>query len=157
MRSAWLRSLWIAEALWPLSRSCEARREAPDLVLAKTIARDMRSRPIRLSSAERLRWRVVRTRNWSTSSIVVAGGAMSSRLWPQILAEVCGLSVEAVDCPAFTAYGAALHARETMLGPPESHRFPSTAAVRTHTPRHAREYRAWYQDCQKPMLDVQNR
>jgi len=88
--------------------------------------------------------------------IVVAGGAMSSRLWPQIIAEVCGLTVEAVDCPPFTAYGAALHARDTLLGPLKPHRFPSTAAVRTCTPRHPREYRAWYQDCQKPMVDVQN-
>jgi sugar (pentulose or hexulose) kinase len=88
--------------------------------------------------------------------IVVTGGAMSSRLWPQIIAEVCDLAVEAVDCPQFTAYGAALHARGALLGPLEPHRFPSTAVVRTYMPRHPREYRAWYQDCQKSMLDVQN-
>jgi len=88
--------------------------------------------------------------------IVVTGGAMSSRLWPQIIAEVCDLAVEAVDCPQFTAYGAALHARGALLGPMEPHRFPTTAVVRTYTARHPREYRAWYQDCQKPMLDVQN-
>jgi sugar (pentulose or hexulose) kinase len=88
--------------------------------------------------------------------IVVAGGAMSSRLWPQIIADVCGLTVEAVECPQFTAYGAASHAREALLGRPEPHRFPSTAMVRTYTPRHSREYRTWYQNCQKPLLDVQD-
>ncbi len=87
--------------------------------------------------------------------IVVAGGAMSSRLWPQIIAEVSGLTVEAVECLQFTAYGAALHAREALLGSSERHRFPSTAAVRIYTPQHSREYRAWYRNCQKPMLDVE--
>jgi len=87
--------------------------------------------------------------------VVVAGGAMSSRLWPQAIADVCDLVVEAVECPPFTAYGAALHARQAVLGPLEPHRFPSTAVVRTYTPQHPREYRAWYGDCQKPMLDAQ--
>jgi sugar (pentulose or hexulose) kinase len=86
--------------------------------------------------------------------IVVTGGAMGSRLWPQAIADVCDLVIEAVECPQFTAYGAALHAREAVLGPLEPHRFPSTAVVRTCTPQHPREYRAWYQDHQKPMLDV---
>jgi sugar (pentulose or hexulose) kinase len=93
--------------------------------------------------------------SWALEKIVVTGGAMSSRLWPQVIADVCDLVVEAVECPPFTAYGAALHAREALLGPLEPHRFPSTAAVRTCMPRHPREYRAWYQDCQKPMLDAQ--
>ena len=88
--------------------------------------------------------------------IVVTGGAMSSRLWPQVIAEVCGLVVEAVQCAPFTAYGAALHAREAVLGPLQPHRFPSTAAVRTCTPRRSHEYRRWYENCQKPMLDARN-
>lgn len=87
--------------------------------------------------------------------IVITGGAMTSRLWPQIIADVCDLIVEAVECPHFTAYGAALHAREALLGPLDPHRFPSTAVLRTYTPQHSREYGAWYQDHQKPMLDAQ--
>jgi len=87
--------------------------------------------------------------------IVVTGGAMSSRLWPQVIANICDLTVEAVECPQFTAYGAALHARAALLGPLEPHRFPSTAVVRTCTPQHAHEYRAWYHDHQEPMLDAQ--
>ena len=63
--------------------------------------------------------------------IVATGGAMASRFWPQTIADICGLTLEAVDCPQFTAYGAALHARTALLGPARSHRFPSTAIVKT--------------------------
>ena len=86
--------------------------------------------------------------------IVVTGGAMTSRLWPQMIADVCDLIVEAVEYPPFTAYGAALHAREALLGSLEPHRFPSTAVVRTYTPQHPREYGAWHHDHQQPMLDT---
>ena len=86
--------------------------------------------------------------------IVVTGGAMSSRLWPQVIADVCDLAIEAVECSPFTACGAALHAREAVLGPLEPHRFPSTAVVRTYMPRRPREYRTWYHDHQRAMLDV---
>ncbi len=86
--------------------------------------------------------------------VVVTGGAMSSRLWPQAIADVCDLVVEAVECPPFTAYGAALHAREAVLGPLEPHRFPSTAVVRTCTPRWSREYGAWYREHQTAILNV---
>jgi sugar (pentulose or hexulose) kinase len=86
--------------------------------------------------------------------IVVTGGAMSSRLWPQAIADVCDLEVEAVECSPFTAYGAALHARQALLGSLEPHCFPGTAVVRTCTPQRPREYRTWYHDFQKPMLDA---
>jgi sugar (pentulose or hexulose) kinase len=84
--------------------------------------------------------------------IVVTGGAMQSRFWPQAIADICDLTVEAVDHPHFTAYGAACHARAAVLGSPESRRFPSAATVRVYTPRHAPSYRAWYRDFQEPML-----
>ncbi len=86
--------------------------------------------------------------------IVVTGGAMQSRLWPQIIADICNLTVEAVDCPHFTAYGAALHARAALLGPEQAHRVPSTAVVRTYTPQQPQRYRAWYEESQKRLLDV---
>jgi len=84
--------------------------------------------------------------------IVVAGGAMKSRFWPQVIADICDLTVEAVDCPYFTAYGAALHARGAVLGSVESHRYPGPATVGTYVPQYARQYRAWYRDFQEPML-----
>ncbi len=85
--------------------------------------------------------------------IVVTGGAMQSRFWPQVIADICDLVVEAVDCPHFTAYGAALHAREAVLGPAPSHPFPDTATVRTYVPQRAEPYRAWYSEFQEPMLE----
>jgi sugar (pentulose or hexulose) kinase len=84
--------------------------------------------------------------------IVVTGGAMQSRFWPQAIADICDLTVEAVDYPHFTAYGAARHARAAVLGSQEAHRFPGAAMVRVYTPEHASSYRAWYRDFQEPML-----
>ena len=86
--------------------------------------------------------------------IVATGGAMASRFWPQAIADICGLRVEAVDYPQFTAYGAALHARTALLGPARTHRFPSTAILKTYTPQQSQEYQAWYQRHQKPMLEA---
>lgn len=85
--------------------------------------------------------------------IVATGGAMQSRFWPQAIADICDLTVEAIDYPHFTAYGAACHARAAVLGRPEPHHFPSAATVRVYTPEHASSYRAWYRDFQKPMLE----
>lgn len=87
--------------------------------------------------------------------IVATGGAMTSRFWPQAIADICGLTLEAIDCRSFTAYGAALHARAALLGPPRSHRFPDTAIVNTYTPRQSQEYQEWYRRYQKPLLDTQ--
>jgi sugar (pentulose or hexulose) kinase len=88
----------------------------------------------------------------SLEKIVVTGGAMKSRFWPQIIADLCGLTVEAVDYPHFTAYGAALHAREAVLGPAGPHDFPRAATVRSYAPQQSQRYRAWYHDVQEPML-----
>jgi sugar (pentulose or hexulose) kinase len=85
--------------------------------------------------------------------VVATGGAMRSRFWPQVIADICDLTVEAIDCPHFTAYGAALHAREAVLGPTELHQFPRSATVRTYAPSQSRQYRSWYHDCQEPMLE----
>lgn len=85
--------------------------------------------------------------------IVVTGGAMQSRFWPQVIADLCDLTVEAVGYPHFTAYGAALHAREAVLGPRPSHRFPGAVTVRTYAPQEAARYRCWYHDVQEPMLE----
>ncbi len=85
--------------------------------------------------------------------IVVTGGAMQSRFWPQAIADICDLTVEAVECPHFTAYGAARHAREAVLGPARSHPFPHTATIRTYVPQRAQSYRTWYREFQKPRLE----
>ena len=45
------------------------------------------------------------------NKIVMSGGAANSSYWPQAIATACGVVVETVKCPEFTAYGAALLAR----------------------------------------------
>lgn len=92
----------------------------------------------------------------SLEKIVATGGAMASQFWPQVIADICGLTLEAVDYPQFTAYGAALHARVALLGPGRSHRFPGTATVTTYIPQQAQEYQAWYQKHQRPLLEAQD-
>ncbi|HQN32894.1 MAG TPA: FGGY family carbohydrate kinase [Sedimentisphaerales bacterium] len=91
----------------------------------------------------------------SLERIVATGGAMASRFWPQTISSICGLTLEAVDCASFTAYGAALHARTALLGPDRSQRFPNTATIRTYTPQRSQEYREWYCRHQRPSLDWQ--
>jgi sugar (pentulose or hexulose) kinase len=88
--------------------------------------------------------------------IVATGGAMASRFWPQAIADVCGLPVDAVECSQFTAYGAALHARQALRGSAGAHYFPDTAIVRTYTPQRSQEYQAWYHTFQRPMLELQS-
>jgi sugar (pentulose or hexulose) kinase len=82
--------------------------------------------------------------------IVVAGGAMNSRFWPQVIADICNLTVEAVDYPCWTAYGAALHARAALPGSAPVPGFPDTATVRTYAPQRPERYRPWYESLQKP-------
>ncbi|MCU0913261.1 MAG: FGGY-family carbohydrate kinase [Planctomycetes bacterium] len=98
-------------------------------------------------------WALERCWAGGLEKIVIAGGAMQSRFWPQVIADTCGLVVEAVDYPCFTAYGAALHALQAVLGTTPPRRYPNTAAVRTYAPRQARRYQTWYRDCQKPLLE----
>ena len=86
--------------------------------------------------------------------IIVTGGAMKSRFWPQAIADICDLTVEAVDYPYFTAYGAALHAREALLGPGQAHRFPGTAVIRVYRPQQPQRYRAWYERLQMPRRET---
>jgi sugar (pentulose or hexulose) kinase len=81
--------------------------------------------------------------------VIVTGGAMKSQLWPQVLADICDLTVEAIDYPHFTAYGAGLHARAAVLGAGPTHRFPATAAIRTYAPQQAQRYRGWYEAVQR--------
>jgi len=46
------------------------------------------------------------------NEIILTGGAASSRVLPQVLAEMCGIKVKAIIFPELTAYGAARHAAQ---------------------------------------------
>ena len=84
--------------------------------------------------------------------IVATGGAMSSPFWAQVIADVCGLVVDAVDFPAFTAYGAALHAKQAQTGAAAGAGVSVALASRTYTPRRSNGYRNWYESCQRDLL-----
>jgi sugar (pentulose or hexulose) kinase len=89
----------------------------------------------------------------SLDRMVVMGGAMASRIWPQIITDVCGIPVDAVDFPAFTALGAASYAmmaKEVVLAQPhpaikkKSHRFE---------PERMEQYESWYQQHQRNVVE----
>ena len=84
--------------------------------------------------------------------IVMTGGAVSSRFWPQVVADLCDITVEAVDFPEFTAYGAALHARAAGLGCASEGHLPGWREARIYEPVNAAKYRQWYLAHQKPVL-----
>jgi sugar (pentulose or hexulose) kinase len=46
--------------------------------------------------------------------LVMTGGATANRGWCQMIADVCGVEVEAVDFPELTAYGAAMTAKRAV-------------------------------------------
>jgi sugar (pentulose or hexulose) kinase len=85
--------------------------------------------------------------------MVVIGGAMASWVWPRIIADVCAIPVDAVDFPAFTAWGAASHAmiaKEVMPAQPHpaikqmSHRYE---------PERTELYESWYQQHQRSVVE----
>ena len=48
--------------------------------------------------------------------IIMSGGATASLFWPQVIADICGKTIKAIDFSEFTAYGAALHAKSAFRG-----------------------------------------
>jgi len=92
----------------------------------------------------------------SQDRIVMTGGAVKSRFWPQVISNLCQIKVEAVDFPEFTAYGAALHARKAVKakGGPESGSKADSPGGRKiiYEPNDNGRYRKWYLDCQRPAL-----
>lgn len=81
--------------------------------------------------------------------IVMTGGATKSDFWPQVISDVCGLVVETVDFPEFTAYGAALHAKETILNENDQTVVFDRNSRRLFEPLQAEAYRDWYENHQK--------
>ena len=84
--------------------------------------------------------------------IVMSGGATRSRFWPQIVADLCGITVHAIDFPEFTAYGAALHAMGGVSGKTSWGHLPEEIDMQIYEPECAVEYRQWYLEYQKASL-----
>lgn len=84
--------------------------------------------------------------------VVMTGGAVASSFWPQVIADLCATTVEAINFPEFTAYGAALHAKSAFEGKQSESTLLETAQSRSYKPAHAERYRRWYEQCQKPVF-----
>ena len=92
---------------------------------------------------------------WLTSldQMVVVGGAMTSRIWPRIMADVCGIPVNAVDFPAFTAWGAASHAMIAQATKPaQTHQAVKQKSQR-YEPERTEPYESWYQQYQRRVVE----
>jgi len=92
---------------------------------------------------------------WLTSldRMVVVGGAMASHIWPRIIADVCGIPVDAVDFPAFTAWGAASHAMIAKgAEPAQMHQAIKQKSQRYESER-TEPYENWYQQHQRRIVE----
>ncbi|MHC4122943.1 MAG: FGGY family carbohydrate kinase [Planctomycetota bacterium] len=84
--------------------------------------------------------------------IVMTGGAVKSGFWPQVIANLSNIPVEAVDFPEFTAYGAALQARAAALGDDSRNSSYKLYKSRIYEPQQTKEYQQWYNCHQKTLL-----
>lgn len=89
----------------------------------------------------------------SLDRMVVVGGAMASRIWPQIIANVCGIPVEAVDFPAFTAWGAASHAMIARGSTPAQTHPAIKQNSQRYEPERTESYESWYQQYQRRIVE----
>jgi sugar (pentulose or hexulose) kinase len=89
----------------------------------------------------------------SLNRMVVTGGAMVSRLWPQIISDVCGIAVNAVDFPAFTALGAASHAMIAKEIMPTQPHPAIKQKLQRYEPERKEQYERWYQQYQRNVVE----
>jgi len=85
--------------------------------------------------------------------IIMSGGAVGSRFWPQVIADLCEKTVEAVDFPEFTAYGAALYAKLAVEAKQSGGRLCQLNKSRIYEPSNASVYRQWYNQHQKAIIE----
>ena len=101
--------------------------------------------------ASRIRWLLERSgRLAHASGLVMTGGAARGALWPQMLADTCGVHLDVVRLPELTAYGAALAAGAAVgLWPMGEHRWPAGVPVVRCEPSAGSPYAEWYADHQR--------
>ncbi len=87
-----------------------------------------------------------------TEKIVMTGGAVNSAFWPKVIAEICSMAVEAVDFPQFTAYGAALFAKQASGAGNVPITPPLDRRSKLYEPVKRSGYRRWYENCQKQVF-----
>jgi len=84
-----------------------------------------------------------------TEKIVMTGGAVRSAFWPQVVAELCNKTVEAIDFPQFTAYGAALYAEQACGADSTPVTSPLESRSKLYEPVKRTGYHRWFENCQK--------
>jgi sugar (pentulose or hexulose) kinase len=89
--------------------------------------------------------------NNNLGKLIMAGGAAKSSVWPQILADMCGIMVETVEFQEFTALGAALFAKYAATGERAGFEMLSTTK-KLYLPSEKRLYGKWYANIQRPYL-----
>jgi len=85
------------------------------------------------------------------NKLVMTGGAAASSVWPQIIANMSGLTVETVEFQQFTAYGAALMARQAVTNEKGITEIPGNKKI--YRPQRSNEYRQWYNEVQKEYIE----
>ena len=83
--------------------------------------------------------------------LIMIGGAANSSVWPQILADVCGIPVETVEFQEFTALGAALFAKYAATGDRSGFELLPISRKLCH-PSGKNLYSDWYVNIQRPCL-----
>lgn len=85
--------------------------------------------------------------------IIMSGGAAMSCFWPQVIADLYELAVEAINFPEFTAYGAALHAKSAFEGKRCGSNLLDIAKAKHYEPIYTNQYQQWYEQYQKPAFE----
>lgn len=88
----------------------------------------------------------------SIETLVMTGGAASSSIWPQIVANICGVCVRAVVFNQLTAYGAAMFAAKAAASNIEN-KLSEFAKIITYYPEKNYEYENWFQLIQRPYIE----
>jgi len=90
----------------------------------------------------------------SLGCLLMTGGAVKSPLWPQLIADICNISVKAIEVHELTAYGAAIFAFEGATGKTLSESVLDKLMIKHYVPQFPHEYQDWYRNHQYPMLET---
>jgi gluconokinase len=82
------------------------------------------------------------------TKIYFTGGAANSNIWPQLIAEICNLEVEAFEFDQLTAFGAAITAHKAVYENEKSFPLPDNIKKQYYKPQNT-AYREWYIDYQR--------
>ena len=84
--------------------------------------------------------------------IIMTGGATQSAYWPQALANICNVSIETIDMPEFTAYGAALFAKAAVTGN-STKSLNDLFESKTYFPANSVYFKDWFETCQLSLFE----